>query len=67
MTEYSPPEIIGQRALAGSLSENNSPFGASDAEIKHGVQPVRRADYEAPEITSERRLEGRLGIGSDPT
>ena len=59
MTNYEAPTISSQKDLRGRLVADLSHFnGASDAEIKHGVELV--STYEAPEITAQRELDGRL-------
>ena len=61
MTTYEAPRIEGERVLHGSLNDFSNL--ESDAEIKHGVQPV--GDYEAPTITARAELQGSLDQFSD--
>ncbi len=55
---YQAPQITGERQLSASLAEASNFQGGSDAEIKHGIQPVN--GYETPKITERRDLTGNL-------
>jgi hypothetical protein len=64
MNDYQAPTLTDRQSLHGTLggirsySENGIYDGSSDAEIKHGVQPV--TGYEAPAINDQRDLDGHL-------
>lgn len=62
MTDYHAPTVDSGRDLQGALNDVGSHFGGSDAEIKHGVESV---SYEAPAISAERDLDGRLQFRSE--
>ena len=56
---YVAPRITERRDLAGTMMPTYvSEDGSSDAQIKHSVRPV--TGYQAPQITQERQLDGRL-------
>lgn len=54
---YEPPTISSAIRLGGTLGIASNLNGASDAEIKHGVESVA---YEAPEISDACDLSGSL-------
>ena len=63
MNDYHAPTVDSGRNLRGALIDVGSDHsGDSDAEIKHGVESIA---YEAPEISAERELDGRLQNASD--
>lgn len=57
---YEAPTIGNATQLGATLNGFKSQLG-SDAEIKHGVEQVA---YEAPQISAERELDGRLQFKS---
>ncbi len=60
---YEAPQIIQRRELTGRLTEpSGNHQGGSDAQIKHGIQPV--SSYETPQITDERDLSGSTQLPS---
>lgn len=61
--KYEQPRIAQQHDLSGRLQFKSQFELDSDAEIKHGVEPVE--GYRAPEITEQRDLDGRLQFKSD--
>ncbi len=61
MNHYEAPAITARRSIEGQLGvDGRSHSTESDAEIKHGIEPV--GSYEAPTITETTPLSGSLEV-----